>query len=785
MPDQYERLLPVPSNLPGRLLEGTSHSAPYPLPASIISEDSEFHKTISAILKRKWLILTLLVVATSVVALHVFSLPPIYEATATLRMNSRQNISIQAQGMSIDSFVETYEYYETQVKLLTNPQLMRQVVLKLDLQHDPDFLAKPAGLNPIETLRRLRGGSKPSQPAQRQQPVIPVSGDAIEAADALTPAQMAEMEPLVNELLANLKVERQGQTNLVTIRFTHSKPETAMRVTDAITRLFVMNDSKYETQGAQASAESLSRQIADIQTTLKQQEDERLNYLKSHNLPIVEQKGQNLTSERVQTLSSQLLAAEADRKNLESISTAAQSATDVWSVPQVLENQQIQGIQKDLRQLEQKRAALLEIYTADWPEVKQLTSQIETLRQERETLARATISSLKSNLAAAIDRESKLRESYFKENGIASQQSQDAMELDNLNRQIETNKQIYTLLFQRQKELEINAIGKSGSHLSIVTPSALPLAPIGPPRGQPIALAAVFSLIAGMALAYLLNLLDTTLRSAEDISDFLGLSTLAIVPSYGRRFALRGAKTLQGQSQTALELSKNVRSPTAEAYRNLRTSLLFTSTGNAPKCILLTSGHPLEGKTTTAVNLAIAFAHTGEEVLIIDCDLRRPRVHDHFNLPNKHGLTNCLSGEMKLEELLHSHGDQPNLKILSAGPTPPNPADFLGSTEMRNLLAEFRSRFAYIIIDSPPAASLADAPILSTLADSVLIVAHSHRSSRYTARRIKQRMESLGAHIVGVVLNDVSVKAQDYYYYGPEEGSMGIASDAGNPAAAT
>jgi capsular exopolysaccharide synthesis family protein len=287
-----------------------------------------------------------------------------------------------------------------------------------------------------------------------------------------------------------------------------------------------------------------------------------------------------------------------------------------------------------------------------------------------------------------------------------------------------------------------------------------------------------------MTLAYVLNLLDSTLRSAEDISNFLGLSTLAIVPSFGKRFTLSGSKTLQPEGQTALELSRNVRSPTAEAFRNLRTSLLFTSTGNAPKCILLTSGHPLEGKTTTAVNLAIAFAHTGEEVLIIDCDLRRPRVHQHFNLPNKHGLTNCLSGEKELDELLHTHGDQPNLKIMSAGPTPPNPADFLGSTEMRNVLAELRTRFSYIIIDSPPAASLADAPILSTLADSVLIVAHSQRSSRYTARRVKQRIESLGAHIVGVVLNDVSVRAQDYYYYGPEEDDLSIASDTTDPATA-
>jgi polysaccharide biosynthesis transport protein len=208
----------------------------------------------------------------------------------------------------------------------------------------------------------------------------------------------------------------------------------------------------------------------------------------------------------------------------------------------------------------------------------------------------------------------------------------------------------------------------------------------------------------------------------------------------------------------------DVRSPIAEAYRHLRTSLLLSSAGSPPKTILITSSQPSEGKTTTAINSAFMLSQTGAEVLIIDCDLRRPRLHSNFNLSNTRGLTNYLSGELPLEDVLQMYDKAPNLKLLTSGPIPPNPAELLGSDKMRELLASLSERFAHIIVDSPPVISFTDASIISTFVDGVILVVHGGRSSRAVVRRARQHLADVGARIFGVVLNNVKVESPDYYY---------------------
>jgi capsular exopolysaccharide synthesis family protein len=738
------------------------------------SREREVREYISSLLKRKWLVLTVVMIVTSAVALYVLSLPPIYESSAVLQLDSKEYVYMEDSRGTVMRSYNNYDYQNTQIRLLSNPHLMRQVVLHLDLEHKPGFLRNRDDGSILANIRRIFSGKRGAPPAAAPSPTATVSVET--DVNKLSQARISQLEPYVSAVASGLKVAPMKDTNLVAVSMTHTDPQIAMEVVDALTKIFVANSASYETRGAHEAAETLGRQISELQTKIKQAEDARLEYLKSHNLPLEKGEGRNLTTDRLGKLSSQLLDAENERKDIEATYEAAKKASDPATVPSARESEEIRELRTTIHQLEQKRASLLQVYTAEWPEVQKVESEIRELKQAIAKTSNESVGSLKSKLDAAVAREAKLREAYYKERGAANNQTQDEVALASLNQQIETNREVYTMLFQRQTEMQVNSLDKS-LRLGIVTPPVVATSPIGPPRFSKIAMAFLFSLIGGIGLAVLINQFDNTLKSADDVATHTSLPTLAMIPSANGNGngALKGRILGRFRPKenhvTALTLTSDLRSPTAEAYRHLRASLLFTSTGRPPRTMLVTSGSPLEGKTTTAINTAISFAQSGAKVLLIDCDLRRPRVHRHFDLENRSGLTNYLAGQQDIDSLIVSHEQYPNLRIIPAGPMPANPADFLGSTEMRVLLRVLAERFDHVVIDSPPASSFADASIIATLVDGVILVAHSERSSRGVVRRVKQRLETVGANVYGVVLNQVDVAGDDAYtdYYNSYE----------------
>ncbi|MFN2414015.1 MAG: GumC family protein [Pyrinomonadaceae bacterium] len=775
MMSQDNRLLPLsPETLDRPLRDLAAPPAVAAAPVVAVSaEPAHLREYFAVVLKRKWLILSLMVVVTSLVAIQMYRLPSVYEAYTQIQIEQRAR-SVLTTGRAGDLVIRANDpnYWNTQLAKLKTQKLARQVIMRLDLHNNPAFLGANRGTGIIAGLRRVITGAKPKDAAQQKDAsAVPVLDESDLAFDQqVTPEMARKLEPFEDTLRENLSVDPVERTNLVNIRFNHTDPQIAANVVNTLAAVFRENDILDETAGADRANTLLGNQIVELQAQIQRDQEARLAYLRGHNLPLGNKPGQNLTEVRLTTYSSQLQQAEADRKEAESAYNAAlkaRSTGSVWDVPEVQKNENINKIRARISELEEQRAALMVTYTKEWPAVQKIDEQMKKLNADLEKQPEQVLAGMKTRYESARDKEAKLRSSYFAEQGTANAQSTSEMGLSDLSQRIETNKQLYQTYLQRQRELTITQSDRT-NNVSTVEEARTPRAPIGLPRMRNIIIAFLLSLGVGVGLAFLLDYLDDTLKSVEDVDRHLHLPTLALIPAprEARRFLGRssGPEPDPG-GNTALALIDDVRSPVAEAYRHLRTSLLLSSAGQPPKTILVTSSQPSEGKTTTVVNIATMLAQTGADVLILDCDLRRPRVHAHFGLPNTRGVTNYLSGDSNVSELVQSYDKLPNLKVISSGPVPPNAAELLGSDEMRKLLYVLAENFTHIVIDSPPAISFTDASILSTMVDGVMLVVHGGRSSRSVVRRAKQQLQDVGAHIFGIVLNNVKMEGTDYYYY--------------------
>jgi capsular exopolysaccharide synthesis family protein len=717
------------------------------------------------VLKRKWLILSLVLVVTSLVAIQSFRSPSIYEGQTTIRIQEKRP-SILATDKLIINGQNDPNFWGTQLKLLQNPALARQVVLTLDLPHNPGFFGNQARAGLFDSLRRMF--SKPKENTPTPAPAgLAVVTETENTINKLTPEEIEKLEAYEDAIIAGETIEPIPNTNLVNISYRHSDPELAQKIANTLAEVFKNYNLAIATEGSTKAEDVLAKEIAKLQTQIQMDQESQWNFAKNHNLALTPPGGASLDATRLATLSAQLLQAENERKELQAQLDAARSEKDVFSVPDVNASARVEKLRDRISQLKEQREALLVTYTPEWPAVKKLDAQIKNLETELQKAPTEIITSIQRKYEAAVSKEGLLRRSYEEQKGTTTQQTRDQIDLLAMSQKLESNKQYLNTLLARQRELDISN-GNGANEVSIETLSRLPKVPVGPPRLRNIIIAFLLSLAAGVGLAFLLDFLDDTVKSVDDVDRYIHLPALALIPS-GRDRRLPGVigappPTGPPSTTTALAMITDARSPITESYRHLRTSLLLSSAGKPPKTILITSSQPAEGKTTTGINTAFMLAQTGAQVLMIDCDLRRPRLHAQFGLSNAKGLTTWLSGEKNLDGLIQTCEKEPNLKVLTSGPVPPNPAELIGSEEMRNFLTLLSERYAHIIIDSPPAISFTDASILSTMVDGVILVVHGGRSSRAVVRRAKQQLLDVGAHIFGVVLNNVKVESHDYYY---------------------
>jgi len=487
------------------------------------------------------------------------------------------------------------------------------------------------------------------------------------------------------------------------------------------------------------------------------------------------EQGQNTATDQLVRLQEEYNRQQADLVNKKSYFDLIEEG-DGDVLPQIQSNPLIADLSTKLADQEKEESRLRVTYGPEWPARKQIVSQIETINKRIRAEKDRIISTAKAEYTASDKRERSYYYDLETQRKKVEELNQDFIQYNILKREADSNKLLYDSLLQKQKEASVSASLRA-SNIRVVDPAEVPDRPIKPRKTLNLALGSLLGLLVGVGLAFFQEYLDNSLKSPEDVSRYLTLPTLGTIPnlqslsekhSYGYGYALKTAtkETKELSKDNApLELISHG-SPSslmAEAYRSMRTSLLLSSAEHAPQVVLVTSAVPSEGKTVTAINTAISLTQTGKRVVLIDGDMRKPRVHSVFALGNVTGLSSFLTGSAVLKDVLHE-STVPNLFVLPCGIIPPNPGELILSSRFTQLLQVLRQYFDYVVIDSPPVANVSDARVLASSADAAILVVKAFSTSRHLAKRAADLLMQSRIRNIGVVLNDLDVHARTGYY---------------------
>ncbi|MBI3780109.1 MAG: polysaccharide biosynthesis tyrosine autokinase [candidate division NC10 bacterium] len=462
-------------------------------------------------------------------------------------------------------------------------------------------------------------------------------------------------------------------------------------------------------------------------------------------------------------LSEALAKAQSQRSGKESLYRQVQGL-GFESIPVGLETTLISSLKAEYYKAENEYQRLSETYKPDYPKMVRMREGINQLKKRLDTEIRRVVHAIKEEHEEAVNKEKLLQAAVNEQNRLVVKLNPDIVQYDILKRDVDTNRQIYASILERHKQTGISQ-GLVTSNVKVVDRAESPTVPFSQNKTRNVLVGIIMGLTVGIGLAFFFDYLDNTVKSPEDLERRLKIPTLALIPTFAVLASRKGENgSRNGRSVFELVSHEDLRSVVTEAFRSLRTSILFSSPGSPPKSILLTSARPSEGKTGVAINTAITLSQLGGAVLLIDADMRRPACHKFLQVPLKPGLSDYLTGHADLDAIIKRNG-VPNLSCIPAGTIPVNPAELLASPIMKETVDLLSQRFDYVIVDSTPVLGVADALILSTYVKGVVLIVHGEVTPRDLVQRAFKSLIELNAPVLGSIVNNVDVRRSKYAYY--------------------
>jgi polysaccharide biosynthesis transport protein len=729
--------LAAPGRAPQPAASAAAEAAP-PAAGEKASDAGHLVDYLKILHKRRWTAATAFLVVFIGAMLYTFTVTPIYEAKTRLLIES-DNPNIVSFAEVIDEQGAKADYYHTQYNILQSRSLARKTLHGLDLWENPHLGQAPSkpGL-----FSGLFGGAQPA-PADR---------------GAAGSPETVEQSRAIDRFLANLTVSPIRNSRLVDLRFRSADPELATRVVNALARNYIEQNLEYRFIASKEASDWLSERLSEHRKEVEQAEAALQRYREQTDaIPL--QHRENIVVQKLTDLNAAVTEAKTERfqkqalfNQLESLRRENRAALD--SFPAVLSNAYIQQQKAELAQLQSQYTQLSDKLGERHPEIIKIRSAIDLAQIKLDGEVGKVVQSVRNEYQSALAKENSLIAALNQQKAEAQVMNRKAIDYGVLEREVESSRQIYESLLQRAKETGVSSELKT-SNIRIVDHAQRPRAPISPRTALNLVGATIFGLMLALGLAFFFEYVDSSIKSPEEVRAYLGLPTLGMVPALN-------PKTWKGKEPL---INAGVPPNFAEAFRALRTNVLFSAADEGARSLVVTSTGPGEGKTMVAANLAIGFAQAGQRVILIDADMRRPRVHDMFGQPQEPGLSNLMVGHAVASTTIRKSG-VPGLWLLTAGRIPPNPAELLGSQRFREFIQLLTQHFDSVIIDSPPIMAVTDAAVAGTAASGIVFVVGAEMTSRHAARAAIEQLQNGHPRFLGAVLNRVELERNSYYYSG-------------------